>query len=180
MQAFGDAPVSELVRAAAATQLFPSFVDSEQPFFNLILRFACGEAAAAVLADQPLDAADGAVLGTLDVFDALEWISEDFSMLSKKLSVSVLARSNLSNRLPPDGKQLLPVAAFTELFYAPAVATSTLSVCSAFAEMATRRISGLLVTSDKLDARLLRYAAAAHQIECYGSSDGSYAAQPQH
>ncbi|GMF19833.1 unnamed protein product [Phytophthora lilii] len=56
-------------------------VRDDEAFFSVLLRFACGESSVAVAHNY--SSAPEAVLGRLTVFDMLEWLEEDLTLLSK-------------------------------------------------------------------------------------------------
>ncbi|KAH7488845.1 hypothetical protein KRP22_008518 [Phytophthora ramorum] len=103
----------------------------DEAFFNLLLRFACGESSVAVALNY--SPAPDAVLGCLTIFDMLAWLEEDLTVLK--------------------GKERCAVAAFPQFFYAPAridPAGASASVCEGLVEMATRQLSGIMAeTSDE-------------------------------
>lgn len=67
------------------------------------------------------------------------------------ISTTSNSANNHGGALRVDGKHLLPVAAFPQLFYAPATAsTAAVTASEAFAEMAALRVTGISVHASKL------------------------------
>lgn len=121
---FGRAPLSDAVRFCwtEKSPLVGSIRDDEA-FFSVLLRFACGESSVAVVQDYSPN--PEAVLGCLTVYDVLVWLDEDITFLK--------------------GKEHSAVAAFPQFFYVPATLDPSASVCEGLVEMASRKVSGILV-----------------------------------
>lgn len=78
---FGSTPLRDLV-SYYSTERAPLLcaVRDDEAFFSLVMRFACGESAVAVIQDY--SSSPEAVLGSLSVFDMLSWLDEDMTLLS--------------------------------------------------------------------------------------------------
>ncbi|KAL3674961.1 hypothetical protein V7S43_000886 [Phytophthora oleae] len=144
---FGMAPLSDAIRFCWTERapLVGSIRDDEA-FFSVLLRFACGESSVAVVQDYSPN--PEAVLGCLTVYDVLAWLDEDLTFLK--------------------GKERCAVAAFPQFFYAPAAldpASASASVCEGLVEMASRKVSSILVeTSSSCTEKKILSASAFRDL----------------
>ncbi|CEG41019.1 CBS domain [Plasmopara halstedii] len=126
---FGTTPLRNIVDYFISGQSsLLGIVREDETFYNVLLRFACGESVVAVAQDRnPLSET---VLGYLTIHDMLSWLDEDLALLK--------------------GKEYCAVAMFPQVFHNPATidCASDLSVCEGLVKMELQKLSAILVKTN--------------------------------